>query len=46
MEEIKVIYSFEFENGMTCYVSVNDLRSDIDEAELITLGNMMIEKKR
>ncbi|MCL2320698.1 MAG: hypothetical protein FWC47_01175 [Oscillospiraceae bacterium] len=44
MEEIKVIYSFELENGNTRLVSVKDMRSDIDEAQLVALGNMMIDK--
>ncbi|MCL2323322.1 MAG: hypothetical protein FWC47_14615 [Oscillospiraceae bacterium] len=44
MEEIKVIYSFELENGNTRLVSIKDMRSDIDEAQLIALGNMMIDK--
>jgi len=44
MEDIRVIYSFELENGNTRLVSIRDLRSDIDETELTALGNMMIEK--
>ena len=44
MEEIKVIYSFELENGNTRLVSIKDMRSDIDEAQLVALGNMMIDK--
>jgi len=44
MEEIKVIYSFELENGNIRLVSVKDMRSDIDETQLIALGNMMIDK--
>jgi len=43
MEETKVIFTFELENGNTHTVSVKDLRSDLDPAELIALGNKMIE---
>ncbi|MCL2320907.1 MAG: hypothetical protein FWC47_02240 [Oscillospiraceae bacterium] len=44
MQDIKVIFSFEMENGMTSTVTVKDLRSDIDQADLIALGNKMIAK--
>ena len=44
MEDIKVVFTFELENGNTRIVTVKDLQSSVEETQLTTLGNMMIEK--
>ncbi len=44
MEEIKVVFTFNLENGNTYDVSIKDLRNDLSETELVALGNKMVEK--
>ena len=43
MEEIKVVFTFELENGSTHMVTVKDLRDELNPTQLIALGNKMID---
>jgi len=42
MEDIKVVYTFILDDGMTNKITVRDLAENLSQSELISLGNKMI----